>query len=151
MKTLNGKIFCLLFLLIFFSISCNKKIEISDFFCEYEFSNFVAPYDISNKKRINDLSSSVFSKLILTEDVFSVGIWNEKRPTYEIVYPDKDGSVESSRRTYTCSFFTDILTENRTYKEVIIVNDFYFVEIINANEIAISSEGGWFVYTKIKK
>ena len=148
MKTSNGKIVCLLCLFIVLSISCNKDINIKDYFGEYEFSSFVAPYDKIDEKRIEELTNSSFNKLFITEDVFSVGIWNKNNPSYKIAYPDNEGVVENQNRTYTCSYFIDLLTENRTYKQVIIVDDSYFVEIINEKEIAIKSVGGWFVYKK---
>ena len=52
MKTSNGKIVCLLCLFIVLSISCNKDINIKDYFGECEFSSFVAPYDKIDEKRI---------------------------------------------------------------------------------------------------
>lgn len=64
------------------------------------------------------------------------------------MYPDKDAVVEIGNRTYTCSYFIDLLVENRKYKQVIIINDECVVEIIDDKTLAVNSEGGWFVFTK---
>lgn len=147
------KIFRGMFLSIFMVIfSLNflycEELSIKKFYGEYEYSYFVASHKI-NEDRINFLVERGFNKLILSQEKIIVGGTKHDRPSFRIVLPDQDATVElKNNRSYTCSYFIDLLTENRKYKDVIVVNDFFVVEIIDDDTLAFHREGGWFVYRR---
>lgn len=155
MKIFRGK-FLLIFIVIFsFNFLYCEELSIEKFYGEYEYSYFVASHKI-NEDRINFLVERGFNKLILLQEKFTAGLYKYDRPSFRIVLPNQDGVVNlnnksKNNRSYGCSYFIDLLTENRKYKDVIVVNDFCVVEIIDDDTLAFHSEGGWFVYTKIKK
>ncbi len=148
MKIFRGKFLSIL--IVFFSLNflyC-EELGIKKFYGEYEYSYFVASHKI-NEDRINFLVERGFNKLILSQEKIIVGGTKHDRPSFRIVLPDQDATVElKNNRSYTCSYFIDLLTENRKYKDVIVVNDFFVVEIIDDDTLAFHSEGGWFVYKK---
>ena len=41
-----------------------------------------------------------------------------------------------------------VLTENRKYKYVIVIDEFFGIEIIDDDTLAFDGEGGWFVYKR---
>ena len=148
MKIFRGK-FLLIFIVIFsFNFLSCKELSIEKFYGEYEYSYFVASHKI-NEDRINFLVKRGFNKLILSQEKIIVGGTKHDRPSFRIVLPDQDATVElKNNRSYTCSYFIDLLTENRKYKDVIVVNDFFVVEIIDDDTLAFHREGGWFVYKR---
>ena len=148
MKIFRGKFLSIL--IVFFSLNflyC-EDLSIENFYGEYEYSYFVALHK-NNENRINFLVERGFNKLILSQEKFTAGLYKYDRPSFRIVLPDQDAAVElKNNRSYTCSYFIDLLTENRKYKDVIVVNDFFVVEIIDDDTLAFDGEGGWFVYKK---
>ncbi len=148
MKIFRGKFLSIL--IVFFSLNflyC-EELSIEKFYGEYEYSYFVALHKI-NEDRINFLVERGFNKLILSQEKIIVSGTKHDRPSFRIVLPDQDAAVElKNNRSYTCSYFTDLLTENRKYKDVIVVNDFFVVEIIDDDTLAFHSENGWFVYKR---
>ena len=148
MKIFRGKFLSIL--IVFFSLNflyC-EELGIKKFYGEYEYSYFVASHKI-NEDRINFLVKRGFNKLILSQEKIIVGGTKHDRPSFRIVLPDQDATVElKNNRSYTCSYFIDLLTENRKYKDVIVVNDFFVVEIIDDDTLAFHREGGWFVYKR---
>jgi hypothetical protein len=151
------KIFRGKFLSIFIVIFCSnflycEDLSIEKFYGEYEYSYFVASHSF-NKDRINFLVEKGFDKLILSQEEFTTGICKHDRPSFRLVLPNQDAVVNlnnrsKNNRSYTCSYFIDLLTENRKYKDVIVINDFYVVEIIDDDTLAFHREGGWFVYKR---
>ena len=130
-----------------------EELSIEKFYGEYEYSYFVAPYKNIDKDRINFLVERGFNKLILSQEEFTTGVCKHDRPYFRIVLPNQDAVVNlnnrsKNNRSYTCSYFIDLLTENRKYKNVIVIDDFYVVEIIDDDTLAFSGEGGWFVYRR---
>ncbi|MBR4789886.1 MAG: hypothetical protein IK024_03230 [Treponema sp.] len=148
MKIFRGK-FLLIFIVIFsFNFLSCKELSIEKFYGEYEYSYFVASHKI-NEDRINFLVKRGFNKLILSQEKIIVGGTKHDRPSFRIVLLDEDAAVElKNYRSYTCSYFIDLLTENRKYKYVIVVNEFFVVEIIDDDTLAFDGEGGWFVYKR---
>lgn len=148
MKIFRGKFLSIL--IVFFSLNflyC-EELSIEKFYGEYEYSYFVASYKI-NEDRIKFLVERGFNKLILSQEKIIVGGTKHDRPSFRIVLPDQDATVElKNNRSYTCSYFIDLLTENRKYKDVIVVNDSCVVEIIDDDTLAFHSENGWFVYKR---
>ena len=148
MKIFRGKFLSIL--IVFFSLNflyC-EELGIKKFYGEYEYSYFVASHKI-NEDRINFLVERGFNKLILSQEKIIVGGTKHDRPSFRIVLPDQDAAVElKNNRSYTCSYFIDLLTENRKYKDVIVVNDSCVVEIIDDDTLAFHSENGWFVYKR---
>lgn len=148
MKILHGKLFLLFIVLFSLTFLSCEELNIEKFYGEYEYSYFVASHKI-NEDRINFLVERGFNKLILSKEKFTAGGTKHDRPSFRIVLPDEDASVELKNcRSYTCSYFIDLLTENRKYTYVIVVNDFYVVEIIDDDTLAFDREGGWFVYKR---
>ena len=148
MKIFRGKFLSIL--IVFFSLNflyC-EELGIKKFYGEYEYSYFVASHKI-NEDRINFLVKRGFNKLILSQEKIIVGGTKHDRPSFRIVLLDEDAAVElKNYRSYTCSYFIDLLTENRKYKYVIVVNEFFVVEIIDDDTLAFDGEGGWFVYKR---
>ena len=152
MKIFRGKFLSIL--IVFFSLNflyC-EDLSIENFYGEYEYSYFVALHKI-NEDRINFLVERGFNKLILSQEEFTTGVCKHDRPYFRIVLPNQDAVVNlnnrsKNNRSYTCSYFIDLLTENRKYKDVIVVNDFFVVEIIDDDTLAFHSENGWFVYKR---
>ena len=148
MKILHGKFLSILIVLFSFNFLSCKELSIEKFYGEYEYSYFVASHKI-NEDRINFLVERGFNKLILSQEKFTAGLYKYDRPFFRIVLPDEDAAVELKNcRSYTCSYFIDLLTENRKYTYVIVVNDFCVVEIIDDDTLAFHGEGGWFVYKR---
>ena len=149
MKIFRGKFLSILIVLFSFNFLYCEDLSIEKFYGEYEYSYFVAPYENIDEDRINFLVENGFNKLILSKEKIIVGITKHDRPSFRIVLPDEDAAVElKNNRSYTCSYFIDLLTEKRKYKDVIVVNDFFVVEIIDDDTLAFHSENGWFVYKR---
>ena len=153
MKIFRGK-FLSIYIVIFSSnfLYC-EELSIEKFYGEYEYSYFVAPYKNIDNDRINFLVERGFNKLILSQEKFTAGLYKYDRPSFRIVLPNEDAVVNlnnksKNNRSYTCSYFIDLLTENRKYKDVIVVNDSCVVEIIDDDTLAFDGEGGWFVYKR---
>ena len=126
-----------------------EDLSIEKFYGEYEYSCFVAPYKNIDNDRINFLVERGFNKLILSQEKFTAGLYKYDRPSFRIVLPNEDAAVElKNNRSYTCSYFIDLLTENRKYNDVIVINNFCVVEIIDDDTLAFDGEGGWFVYKR---
>ncbi|MBP5358801.1 MAG: hypothetical protein J6Y69_06420 [Treponema sp.] len=152
MKIFRGKLLSI-FIVIFCSnfLYC-EDLSIENFYGEYEYCYFVALHKI-NENRINFLVEREFNKLILSQEKFTAGLYKYDRPYFRIVLPNEDAVVNlnnktKNNRSYTCSYFIDLLTENRKYKDVIVVNDSCVVEIIDDDTLAFHSENGWFVYKR---
>ena len=149
MKIFRGKFLSILIVLFSFNFLSCEELSIEKFYGEYEYSYFVAPYENIDEDRISFLVERGFNKLILTQEKIIVGGTKHDRPSFRIVLPDQDAAVElKNNRSYTCSYFIDLLTENRKYKNVIVINDFFVVEIIDDDTLAFHREGGWFVYKR---
>lgn len=151
-KIFRGKFLSIL--IVFFSLNflyC-EELSIEKFYGEYEYSYFVASHKI-NEDRINFLVERGFNKLILSQEKFTAGLYKYDRPSFRIALPDQDAAVNlnnktKNNRSYTCSYFADLLTENRKYKDVIVIDEFFCIEIIDDDTLAFDGEGGWFVYKK---
>ena len=147
-KIFRGKFLSLFIVLFSLNFLYCEDLSIEKFYGEYEYSYFVASHKI-NEDRINFLVERGFNKLILSKEKFTAGLYKYDRPSFRIVLPDEDAAVElKNNRSYTCSYFIDLLTENRKYKDVIVVNDSCVVEIIDDDTFAFHSENGWFVYKR---
>ena len=152
MKILHGKFLSILIVLFSFNFLSCKELSIEKFYGEYEYSYFVASHKI-NEDRINFLVERGFNKLILSKEKIIVDGTKHDRPSFRIALPNEDGVVNlnnksKNNRVYRCSYFIDLLTENRKYKYVIVVNEFFGIEIIDDDTLAFHSEGGWFVYKR---
>ena len=153
MKIFRGKFLSIFMVIFCFHFLYCEELSIEKFYGEYEYSYFVAPYKNIDKDRINFLVERGFNKLILSQEEFTTGVCKHDRPYFRIVLPNQDAVVNlnnrsKNNRSYTCSYFIDLLTENRKYKNVIVIDDFYVVEIIDDDTLAFSGEGGWFVYRR---
>ena len=153
MKILHGKLFLLFIVLFSLTFLSCEELNIKKFYGEYEYSYFVAPYENIDEDRINFLVERGFNKLILSQEKFTAGLYKYDRPSFRIALPNEDAVVNlnnksKNNRSYTCSYFIDLLTENRKYTYVIVVNDFCVVEIIDDDTLAFPGEGGWFVYKR---
>ncbi len=152
MKIFRGKFLSIL--IVFFSLNflyC-EELSIEKFYGEYEYSYFVASHKI-NEDRINFLVERGFNKLILSQEKIIVGGTKHDRPSFRIALPNEDGVVNlnnksKNNRVYRCSYFIDLLTENRKYKYVIVIDEFFGIEIIDDDTLAFDGEGGWFVYKR---
>ncbi len=152
MKIFRGKFLSIL--IVFFSLNflyC-EELGIKKFYGEYEYSYFVASHKI-NEDRINFLVERGFNKLILSQEKIIVGGTKHDRPSFRIALPNEDGVVNlnnksKNNRVYRCSYFIDLLTENRKYKYVIVIDEFFGIEIIDDDTLAFDGEGGWFVYKR---
>lgn len=153
MKIFRGK-FLLIFIVIFsFNFLYCENLNIEKFYGEYEYSYFVAPYENIDEDRINFLVERGFNKLILSQEEITAGGTKHDRPSFRIALPNQDGVVNlnnksKNNRSYGCSYFIDLLTENRKYKHVIVIDEFFVVEIIDDDTLAFHREGGWFVYKR---
>ena len=152
MKIFRGKFLSIFMVIFCFHFLYCEELSIEKFYGEYEYSYFVASHKI-NEDRINFLVERGFNKLILSQEEFTTGVCKHDRPYFRIVLPNQDAVVNlnnrsKNNRSYTCSYFIDLLTENRKYKDVIVVNDFFVVEIIDDDTLAFHSENGWFVYKR---
>ena len=123
--------FLSMFIVIFSSnfLYC-EDLSIEKFYGEYEYSYFVAPYKNIDKDRINFLVETGFNKLILSQEKIIVNGTKHDRPSFRIVLPNEDGVVNlnnksKNNRVYRCSYFIDLLTENRKYKYVIVIDEFF--------------------------
>ena len=153
MKIFRGKFLSLFIVLFSLNFLYCEDLNIKNFYGEYEYSYFVALYENIDEDRINFLVERGFNKLILSQEKIIVGGTKHDRPSFRIALPNEDGVVNlnnksKNNRSYGCSYFIDLLTENRKYTYVIVVNDFCVVEIIDDDMLAFHGEGGWFVYKR---
>lgn len=69
----TGKLLILILFTIGLCIGCRDSIKVSSFFGNYKYTDFVAPNEIIEEKRIEDFSKTVFNKLVLLEESCTVG------------------------------------------------------------------------------